>query len=119
DDRSWLGRVTAEKTIPQLKKFVESGGSIVAVGGSTRLTQFFDLAAKNALVEKTPDGQERPLPREKFYVPGSILRVSLDTSNPLAYGMPAEADVFFENSPVLRLAPDAQRKGLKPVAWFP
>ncbi len=117
--RTWLGRVTAEKTIPQLKEFVKSGGTIVAVGGSTRLIQFFDLAAKNAMLERTPDGQERPLPREKFYVPGSILRVSLDNSNQLAYGMPAEADVFFENSPVFRLAPDASLRGMKPVAWFP
>ena len=27
--------------------------------------------------------------------------------------------MFFENSPVFRLAPDAERKGMKPVAWFP
>src|SRR5206468_235638 len=27
--RSWLGRVSEDKTIPQLKQFVESGGSIV------------------------------------------------------------------------------------------
>jgi hypothetical protein len=33
--------------------------------------------------------------------------------------MPSTTDVFFENSPAFRLAPDAELKGLKPVAWFP
>jgi hypothetical protein len=27
-----------------------------------------------------------PLPREEFYIPGSILRAKVDTSNPLAFG---------------------------------
>ncbi|HSB09681.1 MAG TPA: peptidase, partial [Blastocatellia bacterium] len=38
--------------------------------------------------------------------------------NPLAYGMEAKLDVFFDNSPVFRLRPEASIKGLKPVAWF-
>ena len=117
--RNRLGRVTEEKTIPQIRKFVEAGGTVVTVGGSTRLAQFFGLPVKNALVERAPDGTERPLPREKFYVPGSVLRVSVDNTNPVAYGMPDEVDVFFENSPVFRLAPDAEAKHVKPVAWFP
>jgi hypothetical protein len=74
---------------------------------------------KNALVEKTPEGVERPLPREKFYVPGSVLQVSVDNTNPLAYGMASIADVFFENSPAFRLSPEADLKGVKPVVWYP
>src|SRR5271154_4923918 len=30
--RGWLGRITEEKTIPQIKQFVESGGAVVTVG---------------------------------------------------------------------------------------
>jgi hypothetical protein len=93
--RERLGRLTPEKSVPQLKKFVEAGGTIVSVG------------------------EERGLSREKFYVPGSVLRVSVDNTNPIGYGLPKEVDVFFENSPVFRLPPDAEAKGLKPVAWFP
>jgi hypothetical protein len=117
--RKTLGRVSAEKTIPQLRKFVEAGGTIVTIGDSTELAQLFGLPVHDALVEKTPDGHERPLPREKFYVPGSVLQVSVDNTNPVAYGMPSTTDVFFENSPAFRLTPDAELKGLKPVAWFP
>jgi hypothetical protein len=32
--------------------------------------------------------------------------------------MPAEADVFFDNSPVFRLEPDAPMRGVRVVAWF-
>ncbi len=117
--RSRLGYVTTEKTVPQLRKFVEGGGTIVTIGESTSLAGYFGLPLKNGLLEKTPDGQEKPLPREKFFVPGSLLTASIDNNDPVAYGMPATADVFFENSPVFRLAPDAELKGLKPVAWFP
>lgn len=117
--RNRLGRISMDKTLPQLKKFVEAGGTIVTIGGSTRLAEWLNLPLKNGLVEKTPEGQERPLPREKFYVPGSVLRVSVDNSSPVAYGMGTVADVFFENSPVFRIAPDAASKGVKPVAWFP
>jgi hypothetical protein len=117
--RKKLGRVTVEKTIPQLRKFLEAGGTIVTIGDSTDLAQFLGLPLKSALVERTPEGQERALPREKFYVPGSVLEVSVDNGSPVAYGMPSVADVFFENSPAFRLAPDAELKGVKPVAWYP
>ena len=117
--RDKLGRVTADKTIPQLRKFAEAGGTIVTIGESTSLAQFFGMPVKNALVEKAPDGTEKPLSHEKFYVPGSVLRASVDNTNPVAYGMPDKVDVFFENSPVFRMAPDAEAKGLRPVAWFP
>ncbi len=116
--RKMLGRVTAEKTIPQLKRFVEAGGTIVTIGDSTSLAQFLGLPVENALVERTPDGREHPLPREKFYVPGSVLQVSVDNTQPAAYGMANVADVFFENSPAFRMRPDAGMKGVKPVVWY-
>jgi hypothetical protein len=117
--RKMLGQLTAEKTIPQLRKFVQAGGTIVTIGDSTSLAQFLGLPLTNGLVERTADGHERALPREKFYVPGSVLQVSIDNTSPIAYGMGSTADVFFENSPVFRMAPDAELKGVKPVAWFP
>jgi hypothetical protein len=32
--------------------------------------------------------------------------------------MPEKADVFFDNSPVFKLSPDAQQKHTSAVAWF-
>jgi hypothetical protein len=116
--RSWLGNITLDKTVPELKKFLEAGGTILTIGSSTSLGYHTGLPIANALVEKTADGDTRPLPREKYYIPGSVLQVSVDNTNPLAFGLPEKLDVFFDNSPVFRLKPEASLKGVKPVAWF-
>ncbi len=116
--RGWLGRVTPEKTIPQLKKFLEDGGTIITVGTSTALAYHLGLPVSNHLVERTPTGQVRELPNDKFYVPGSILRVAVDNTAPVAAGLPNNLDVFFDEDPVFRLEPDAALKGVRPIAWF-
>ncbi|MEO5952793.1 MAG: M14 metallopeptidase family protein, partial [Chloroflexia bacterium] len=81
------GRVTREKTYPQLKKFLESGGTVLTIGTSTSLGQMLGLPISDHLVEKMANGTERKLPNEKYYVPGSVLEVAVDNTNPLAYGM--------------------------------
>jgi hypothetical protein len=116
--RGWIGRVTEEKTMPQIKQFVESGGSVVTVGSSTSMAELLGVPVSNYLTEKGPDGTDRPLSRDKFYIPGSLLRATVDNTNPLAYGMPATVDMFFDNSPVFKLAPDAKLKNTSSVAWF-
>jgi hypothetical protein len=72
----------------------------------------------NYLTQMGNDGKEHPLPRDKYYIPGSLLKVQVDNNNPLAYGMPGQTDVFFENSPVFKLLPDAALKHTSAVAWF-
>lgn len=116
--RGWLGNVSIGKTVPLLRQFLEAGGSIITVGTSTSLGYHAGLPIANALVERSSDGTERPLSRDKLYIPGSILQASVDNTNPLAYGMPEKIDVLFDNSPVFRLKPEAALKGVKPVAWF-
>ena len=116
--RGWTGSITEEKSIPALKQFAEQGGTIVTIGTSTNLAYHFGVPVRNALVEMGPQGRERRLPREKFYVPGSILTAAVDSSSPLAWGMNPEADVYFDTSPVFKLLPDAVAKGVKPVAWY-
>jgi hypothetical protein len=116
--RPWLGRVSADKTVPQLRQFLEAGGTVITVGTSTNLAFHLGLPVYDYLVEKTPAGVERELPREKFYVPGSILSASVDNTVPVAYGLDATTDVFFDDSPTFRLGPDAALKGVRPVAWY-
>jgi len=70
EDRAMLGRFTNEKTLPQIRKFIESGGDVVAVGGSTSLAGLLGLPVRDALTERGTDGTEHALPRDKFYVPG-------------------------------------------------
>jgi hypothetical protein len=105
--------------VPHLKKFLEDGGTILAVGrSSSNLAQVLELPIENHLVERSPDGSIRGLPSEKFYVPGSVLRVAVDNASPIAHGVTNPVDVFFDNSPVFRLGPEATLKGIRPVAWF-
>ena len=114
-----LGAYTAAQTAPQIRKFLEAGGTVLAVGRSAmNLAQLMQLPVVNHLTEKSPDGAVRPLASEKFYVPGSILRVAVDTTAPIAHGITNPVDVFYDNSPVFQLAPDAALKGVRPVAWF-
>src|SRR6185295_8314395 len=116
--RDRLGIVTVAKTVPKLRQFLEAGGTMLTVGSSTSFAYNAGLPIANALMEKQADGSERALPREKFYVPGSVLRVRVDNTNPLAYGVSEKLDVFFDNSPVFRLKPEASIRDVKPVAWF-
>lgn len=116
--RPWLGTVTVEKTVPQLRAFVEAGGSVITVGSSNYLGSLLGLPLGDALTEHGADGKETPLPPEKFYVPGSLLTVKVDNTNPLAYGLGKNVDVFFDRSPVFRMRPDSEILGTKPVAWF-
>jgi Zinc carboxypeptidase len=115
--RARLGSVTVERTIPQLRTFLENGGTILAIGSSTNLAYHLKLPISSALVERTATG-ERPLPQDRFYVPGSVLRVSVDNTQPLAWGLETQADVFFDHSPAFKLHPDAATKGVKAIAWF-
>jgi hypothetical protein len=116
--RPWLGRVSVARTVPELKKFAENGGTILTIGSSTILGQHFGLPIRDALVERTSSGLERPLPREKYFIPGSILEARFDNTQPLAYGMRDRAMVFYDESPAFRLQPEASLKGVKPVAWY-
>jgi len=116
--RNRLGRISADQSIPELKKFLEAGGNIVTIGSSTNLAYHLNLPVRNAMVEII-NGEEKRLPAEKYYVPGSVLNVGVDTTLPANWGMEKEADVYFDNSPVFKLTGDAIAAGkIKPLMWF-
>lgn len=113
-----LGRISPQKSIPAIKSFIENGGKVIAIGSSANLAYHLNLPVKNALTEMV-NGQTRPLPGEKYYVPGSILQVAIDDNHAANWGMNSSADVYFSNSPVFKLAADAvAKKQLTPLAWF-
>jgi hypothetical protein len=116
--RNHLGRVSVSKTVPELKKFVENGGTVLTIGSSTSLGYQLGLPIRDALVERATGGVERALPREKFYIPGSILEARIDNTQPIAYGMDDRAYVFYDESPAFRLDPDAAIKHVKPIGWY-
>ncbi|HMT07718.1 MAG TPA: M14 family metallopeptidase [Pyrinomonadaceae bacterium] len=78
--------------VENLKKFVEAGGTLVFLNRSTEFAiEQFNLPIRNVV---------KGLDRKQFYIPGSILRTELDTTHPIAKGMPQPSIAWFENSPV-------------------
>jgi hypothetical protein len=53
--------------------------------------------------------------RTTFYSPGALLTAKVDNTQPLAYGMPTSASIFYDNSPIFRPTVGA---GVSKVAWF-
>jgi hypothetical protein len=112
--RSRLGSVTLERTVPELKRFLQAGGTIVAIGGSSALARHLGLPVESALV----DSAGKALRSTDFYIPGSLLRARVDTSRPVAFGLGEHADFFFDSSPAFRLGPTAAAAGIRRVAWY-
>ena len=56
-------------------------------------------AAVRPAGHQSPGRERHRLSREKYYVPGAVLRVAVDDTHPLAHGLDKELDVFFDNDP--------------------
>ncbi|MGE3490479.1 MAG: M14 family zinc carboxypeptidase [Vicinamibacterales bacterium] len=73
--------------VKALQAFVEKGGTLLTFANAGDLAiQRFGLPLRNVVAG---------LPSKQFWSPGSTLKVSFNTSNPLAYGMPAEGLALF------------------------
>jgi hypothetical protein len=113
-----------------LKKFVENGGTLLAVGTAVETARdLLNLPIESALPRRAapPAGTAAgdPLrdaftsparlmqtlrdrvadPQSLFYCPGSLLNNELDPSNPIAWGMPASWPVFFDDDQAYRIRP--------------
>lgn len=76
--------------VANLKKFVDDGGKLVCFDDSCEMViKRFGLPMKNVLAG---------LRRNEFYNPGSIVRLDVDRSSPLARGMADETAAYFSNS---------------------
>ncbi len=106
--REMLGSVNAE-TAPFLKKFLDDGGTILTVGASSSLAKMVGLNLESILTENG-----KALPREKFYIPGSIMQVKVDPTAPLAWGLDELVDMMFDNSPAFKPSAD-----FKTIASYP
>lgn len=114
-----MGSITAEKSVPQIKAFLEAGGKVIAMGSSTNLAYHLGLPVWNALTEITADGQTRDLPSEKYYIPGSILKVRVDTTLEANRGFGRDTDVYFDKSPVFNVGAESIARGqVNPLAWY-
>jgi hypothetical protein len=84
--------------VRHLRDFVETGGTLVFLNRASNFAiEQFKLPLRNVVAG---------LPRTDFYVPGSILRIELDMSHPIASGMPKETIAWAEDSPVFQVIED-------------
>ncbi|MDA1306738.1 MAG: M14 family metallopeptidase [Acidobacteria bacterium] len=116
--RDRQGAVTAA-TMTKIKEFVEGGGTVLTIGGaSTNIAAHFDLPIQNHLTERNDAGEMASIPATKFYVPGSVLRATVDPAASITHGLPEELNVYFNNSPTFRLGPNATSGRVRTIAWF-
>jgi len=86
-----------EAGVAALKAFVEAGGTLVCLDGSAQLAiDALQLPVKNAVAG---------LPADQFFCPGSIVRLDIDTSMPIGFGMLARNAAFFAFSSAYEAAP--------------
>ncbi|CAN5659326.1 hypothetical protein BH23CHL2_BH23CHL2_19920 [soil metagenome] len=86
-----LGEVGAEA----LRAFVENGGTLIAIdqAGDYAKDHLY-LPVRNVV---------KDLKREEFFCPGSLLRLIVDTSHPLGFGLRRDEVAAFVRSPVYEL----------------
>jgi hypothetical protein len=95
-----------------LREFVEQGGTLICLNDASN----FAIEQLKLPVRDVTEG----LQRTQFYVPGSILRTVLDTTHPIAKGMPRESVAWFEDSPVFDIKGDpAALARVRVVARYP
>jgi hypothetical protein len=92
--------------VPELKRFVEAGGALLAIGSSIVIGQHLGLPIRDVLTERV------------VFIPGSILEARVDNTHPLAFGLGRNVDIFFDHSEAFRLLPEAGSRGVRAVAWI-
>ena len=88
-----------EEGVRQLRAFIVQGGTVVFLNRASE----FAIDQLKLPVRNVVSG----LPRTDFYVPGTILRLQLDTTHPIAKNMPQETIAWAENSPVFEVVENA------------
>jgi hypothetical protein len=94
-----------------LKDFVVAGGTLIAFSAATDyVIEQFNIPVMNALARATPND---------FGCPGSILRVSVASGNPVTNGLPAEMGVFVDKAIAFQTTPPASELNRWVLATYP
>ena len=100
-----------ERGAENLKKWIANGGTVVALNRSTGyFTDLLGLPVTNVL---------DTISSKEFSCPGSMLRIDVDTSSPLAWGLRAEEAAYFDGSPAFATQVPDGRFGRRVVARYP
>jgi hypothetical protein len=84
-----------ESGLASLRSFAEAGGTIITLNKASEIY----VGKDPGTVVNALDGVDR----KGFYIPGSILKVAVDPSNPIAFGSERTVPIFYENGPTFRV----------------
>ena len=99
--------------VANLKKFVQEGGTLVFIYSESDFAiDQFKLPVKDVT---------RGIARKDFFMPGTILRIEVDTTHAIGKGMPKESIAWFEDSPAFEIQTDpaALANNFKIIARYP
>jgi hypothetical protein len=95
----YTGGIT-EAGVQNLHRFVEEGGTLICFDASSELAiKRFNLPLRNDLEDLKPN---------VFYGPGSIVGLELESTHPIARGLPSDLNAYFINSSAFEVT-DPQR----------
>ena len=95
--REYAGGI-GEAGVRELDAFVRAGGTLVCLDQACAL-------AIDAF--KLPVRDVTRVPRDQFFCPGSLVRLELDPSQALSFGMPEHTSAFFADSSAYEVMPGA------------
>jgi hypothetical protein len=88
--------------VESLRRFAEEGGTLICFDASCEtVIKQFQLPLRNVL-----DG----LRSSDFYCPGSILRINVNTSDPISRSMSNDVDAYFINSSAFETTADGESR---------
>jgi hypothetical protein len=97
--------------VDALRAFVAGGGTLIALG-----------TASDLVIDRFPvpvRDLKRGLTRDQHFAPGTILRVQVDTMNPIGLGMAGATYGFYNNSPFFTLVEGFASQKPTVVARYP
>ena len=76
----------------QLESFVKNGGTLIALDAASELPiQYFPLPVRSLLRNPAEGAPSAETSSSGYYCPGSLLRITVDPTQPVAFGMPKDA----------------------------
>ena len=97
--------------VAALKSFVEGGGTLVCLTSSSDLAlEEMGLPARNLVAKAKPT---------EFSLPGTLVRIEVDPTHPLGFGMPPEAVAYSTGGPVFATSVPGANVARDVVARYP
>jgi hypothetical protein len=110
--------------VAAVQKFVAEGGTLITLDTASELAiQFLPLPVRNLVRPALgAEADSAASASGAFYAPGSLIRLTLDTTNPIAFGMPGEVAAMTTGGTAFDITlPEAYNQGgnrIRSIARF-